>query len=253
MWPEDGGFALSADKARSRRKSAVPQGRDRLAAGPLPLAAQPGPRVGERQGARGVRSARGPGDDAAGRPGSPQKSSSSSPASSQPQEPSPGPPMVRGPYRNGRFMGSKISRTPRAHRARRGRFPTRAPRWTRPPCSPPARRHGRARAWMSRERKAFEAEINVKLNAQLEALEPLRKKQFEQLDIALRIQQQPGISFAARKEEERGAIDAVFDEFIELGPGHHDHRGQPLPPGGGRAPGSRLMAIDLTGITNKNG
>jgi superfamily II DNA or RNA helicase len=73
----------------------------------------------------------------------------------------------------------------------------------------------RAKAWMSDQRKEFEASINVKLNEQLKALEELRKRQlghaerrFEQLPL-------PGTVIEERKQAEKRRIDKTFDDFIE--------------------------------------
>jgi len=65
----------------------------------------------------------------------------------------------------------------------------------------------RAKAWMSERRKEFESEINVKLNAQLEALEALRRRQLGHVD--KRFEQEE------RRQSERRRIDKTFDEFIE--------------------------------------
>lgn len=70
-----------------------------------------------------------------------------------------------------------------------------------------------ARAWMSLERDKFEAEINRKLNQQLEALEDLKKKQYAQL--ARQLEDAGGDKAKQKHDAERRAIDAVFDEFIQ--------------------------------------
>ncbi len=73
----------------------------------------------------------------------------------------------------------------------------------------------RAKAYMSAHRKEFEAEINGKLNVQLEALEQLRKRQlghvekrFEQLTLPVAVVEE-------RREAEKRRIDRTFDEFIQ--------------------------------------
>lgn len=74
---------------------------------------------------------------------------------------------------------------------------------------------GRAKEWMSQRRKEFEAGINAKLNAQLEALEALRKRQLEHVGKQLANNGLPGATSEERMEAERRRIDRTFDEFIE--------------------------------------
>jgi len=67
---------------------------------------------------------------------------------------------------------------------------------------------------MSLQRELFEKEINPKLNEHLEALEKLRKKQYEQLELRFEeIRAQTAV--AEKKEREQRSIDRVFNEFIE--------------------------------------
>jgi hypothetical protein len=69
--------------------------------------------------------------------------------------------------------------------------------------------------WMSEQRKAFEAEINEKLNEHLKALDNLRSKQYVQLEIRFEGIQQPTTLVQGRKERERREIDRIFDEYLE--------------------------------------
>ncbi len=65
--------------------------------------------------------------------------------------------------------------------------------------------------YMSKERKTFEDEINIKLNEQLKNLERLRNKQYAQLEL-FNMDDSRQIS---RKEQKKREIDRKFDEFIE--------------------------------------
>jgi uncharacterized protein YktB (UPF0637 family) len=63
--------------------------------------------------------------------------------------------------------------------------------------------------YMSKERKDFESIINKKLNDQLTALDRLKKKQHEQLELLYSETRQ-----LSKKEQEKREIDRIFDEFI---------------------------------------
>jgi superfamily II DNA or RNA helicase len=65
-----------------------------------------------------------------------------------------------------------------------------------------------ARDYMSEERNAFEEVINEKLNEQLNALERLKSKQYEQLQLFYMDKRQ-----VSKKEQDKREIDRKFDEF----------------------------------------
>ncbi|MBE9520241.1 MAG: DEAD/DEAH box helicase [Proteobacteria bacterium] len=65
-----------------------------------------------------------------------------------------------------------------------------------------------ARDYMSEERNAFEEVINEKLNEQLNALERLKTKQYEQLELFYMDKRQ-----VSKKEQDKREIDRKFDEF----------------------------------------
>lgn len=72
----------------------------------------------------------------------------------------------------------------------------------------------KAREWMSLRRKEFESEINEKLNDQLKALEKLRSKQHQQLEIQFEDSRQHEKIIQARKEKTRRKIDTLFDDYM---------------------------------------
>jgi hypothetical protein len=72
-----------------------------------------------------------------------------------------------------------------------------------------------ARVWMTERRKAFEEKINEKLNEHLEALERLKKKQYEQLEFRFGDIQQPESLVKGRKEKERREINRIFDDYLD--------------------------------------
>ena len=63
---------------------------------------------------------------------------------------------------------------------------------------------------MSEERKDFEEIINKKLNDQLAALESLRGRQHEQLELHYVEKRQ-----LSKKEQDKREINRKFDEFIK--------------------------------------
>lgn len=67
-----------------------------------------------------------------------------------------------------------------------------------------------AKQYMSEKRKSFEKVINEKLNEQLKALERLKGKQYEQLELFYMEKKQ-----LTKKEQDKREIDRKFDEFIE--------------------------------------
>jgi len=66
-----------------------------------------------------------------------------------------------------------------------------------------------AKLYMSKKRKTFEDNINEKLNMQLNALENLKDKHHEQLDLFYQNRKQ-----TRKKEQEKREINHKFDEFI---------------------------------------
>jgi hypothetical protein len=69
--------------------------------------------------------------------------------------------------------------------------------------------------WMRRRRKEFEDAVNDKLNAQLEALERLRKKQHVQIELQFEESRQHEKTILSRKEKQRRAVDQLFDSYLE--------------------------------------
>jgi superfamily II DNA or RNA helicase len=72
-----------------------------------------------------------------------------------------------------------------------------------------------AQRWMHEQRQQFEDRINEKLNAQLIALERLRAKQYQQLELRFADTQQLATIVQGRKERERRTIDQIFDDYLE--------------------------------------
>jgi hypothetical protein len=66
----------------------------------------------------------------------------------------------------------------------------------------------KARDYMSEKRNAFEEVINEKLNEQLNALDRLKTKQYEQLELFYMDKRQ-----VSKKEQDKREIDRKFDEF----------------------------------------
>ena len=73
----------------------------------------------------------------------------------------------------------------------------------------------RARAWVVERRRAFENRINDKLNDELEALEKLKTRQLRQLELQLDRSDQAEAFKRARHERGRRDIDTIFDEYLE--------------------------------------
>lgn len=73
----------------------------------------------------------------------------------------------------------------------------------------------KARQWMSGKRNGFEKKINVKLQKQLDDLDRLRGKQYQQLEFRFSETKFAEKTALSRKEKERRRIDEVFDEFIK--------------------------------------
>ena len=82
----------------------------------------------------------------------------------------------------------------------------------------------RARKWAVERRRDFEDRINDKLNDELRALDKVKTRQLRQLELQLERSDQAETFKRARQERGQRDIDTIFDEYLELGPGHHDHR-----------------------------
>ena len=67
-----------------------------------------------------------------------------------------------------------------------------------------------AKTFMSEKRKAFEDEINLKLQEHLDKLEMLKEKQYEQLNLFYMDK-----TNLSKKEQDKREIDQKFDEFID--------------------------------------
>jgi len=73
----------------------------------------------------------------------------------------------------------------------------------------------KAGQWMTEQRKTFEDRINAKLNEHLEALERLRKKQHMQLEFRFMESRLPEKLAQGIKDRERRRIDRLFDEYLD--------------------------------------
>lgn len=73
----------------------------------------------------------------------------------------------------------------------------------------------RARAWVVERRRAFESRVNDKLNDELEALERLKTRQLCQLELQLERSDQAEAFKRARQERGRRDIDTIFKEYLE--------------------------------------
>ena len=72
----------------------------------------------------------------------------------------------------------------------------------------------RGRAWVVERRRAFESRINEKLNDELEALEKLKTRQLRQLELQLERSEQAEAFKRARQERGQRDIDTIFDEYL---------------------------------------
>lgn len=72
-----------------------------------------------------------------------------------------------------------------------------------------------AKQWMSERRKEFEEIINEKLNERLNALENLRSRKHRRLEVQFEESRQHGKIVQQRKDQARRHIDALFDEYIQ--------------------------------------
>ena len=73
----------------------------------------------------------------------------------------------------------------------------------------------RARACVVERRRAFEIRINDKLNDELKALEKLKTRQLRQLELQLERSDQAEAFKRARQERGRRDIDTIFEEYLE--------------------------------------
>ena len=73
----------------------------------------------------------------------------------------------------------------------------------------------RAREWVVARRRDFEDRINEKLNRELRALEKLRTRQLRQLELQLERSDQSETFKRAREERGRRDIEAIFNEYLE--------------------------------------
>ena len=72
----------------------------------------------------------------------------------------------------------------------------------------------RARAWVVERRRAFESRINDQLNDELKALEKLKARQLRQLELQLERSDQAAAFKRSREERGRRDIETIFDEYL---------------------------------------
>ena len=72
-----------------------------------------------------------------------------------------------------------------------------------------------AREWVVARRRDFEERVNEKLNRELRALEKLRTRQFRQLELQLERSDQSDTFKRAREERGRRDIETIFEEYFE--------------------------------------
>ncbi len=72
-----------------------------------------------------------------------------------------------------------------------------------------------ARLWMSEQRQSFERTINKKLNDHLKALELLEHKQYIQLDFRFAESRLSEKIILSRKEAEKRKIKKIFDDYLD--------------------------------------
>ena len=73
----------------------------------------------------------------------------------------------------------------------------------------------RGRDWVVARRRAFESRINDKLNDELKALERLKTRQLRQLELQLERSGQAEAFKRARQERGRRDIDTIFEEYLK--------------------------------------
>jgi len=69
--------------------------------------------------------------------------------------------------------------------------------------------------WMRDRRDAFEEQINQKLNRELEELERLKTRQYQQLELEFDTEGELTALAQGRKDKQRRDIDRIFDEYLE--------------------------------------
>ncbi len=72
-----------------------------------------------------------------------------------------------------------------------------------------------ARAWMSDRRREFEDQVNPKLDMHLKALDDLRAKQHQQVEIQFGDVAESAVATRQRREREMRSIDTLFDEYLQ--------------------------------------
>lgn len=72
-----------------------------------------------------------------------------------------------------------------------------------------------ARKWMSDRRREFEDQINPKLNTHLKALENLKSKQQQQVEMRFGDISETAVSSKQRREREMRSIDSLFSEYMD--------------------------------------
>ena len=73
----------------------------------------------------------------------------------------------------------------------------------------------KAREWVVARRRDFEERVNEKLNRELEGLEELKMRQLRQLELQLERSDQSETFKRAREERGRRDIETIFDEYFE--------------------------------------
>ena len=73
----------------------------------------------------------------------------------------------------------------------------------------------KAREWVAARRRDFEERVNEKLNRELGALEKLKARRLRQLDLQLERSDQAETFKRARQERGQRDIDTIFDEYLE--------------------------------------
>ena len=73
----------------------------------------------------------------------------------------------------------------------------------------------KARDWVVARRRDFEDRINEKLNREMEALDKLRVRQLRQLELQLERSDQSETFKRAREERGRRDIETIFDEYLD--------------------------------------
>ena len=74
---------------------------------------------------------------------------------------------------------------------------------------------GKARQWIRRQRRIFQDEVNGQLSDHLNALEHLRGKKHHQVEIQFAHSKQPEKIAQSRKDQQLRKIDKIFDDYLE--------------------------------------